>query len=88
MKVKNSEGDFPNPRNGVAVLMTGAGGRIPQEAALLEELDKRGLLKNLVFISGVSSGALNSVVLNGILSGKITWEEYKNILFELKTFFC
>jgi predicted acylesterase/phospholipase RssA len=83
-KVTDSEGDFINPRNGVAVLMTGAGGRIPQEAALLEELDKRGLLKNLVFISGVSSGALNSVALNGILSGKMTWEEYKNILFKLK----
>jgi hypothetical protein len=72
------------PRNGVAVILTGAAARIPQEAALLEELDKRGLLKNLVFISGVSSGALNAVVLNGILSGKMTWEEYKNILFSLK----
>jgi len=64
--------------------MTGAAARIPQEAALLEELDKRGLLKNVVFISGVSSGALNSVVLNGILSGKMTWESYKNILYKLK----
>jgi predicted acylesterase/phospholipase RssA len=53
-------------RNGVAVLLTGAAARIPQEAALLEELDKRGLLEDLVFISGVSSGALNSVMLNGI----------------------
>ena len=73
-----------NSRNGVAVLITGAGGRIPQEAALLEELDNRGLLKNLVFISGVSSGALNSVALNGILSGKMTWDDYRNILFNLK----
>ena len=40
------------PRNGTAIIMTGAAARIPQEAALLEELDKRGLLKDLVFISG------------------------------------
>jgi len=72
------------PRNGVAVIMTGAAARIPQEAALLEELDRRGLLKNLVFISGVSSGALNAVALNGIKSGKMTWTEYKNILYNLK----
>ncbi len=75
---------FPKPRNGVAVIMTGAAARIPQEAALLEELDKRGILKNLVFISGVSSGALNSVMLNGILSGKMSWFDYKNILYNLK----
>jgi predicted acylesterase/phospholipase RssA len=74
----------PGPRNGVAVILTGAAARIPQEAALLEELDERGLLKNVVFISGVSSGALNSVVLNGILSGKMTWDDYKKILYNLK----
>jgi predicted acylesterase/phospholipase RssA len=70
-------------RNGIAIIMTGAAARIPQEAALLEELDKRGLLKNVVFISGVSSGALNSVILNGILSKKMTWDGYKNILSDL-----
>ncbi len=74
-----------NPtRSGTAILMTGAAARIPQEAALLEELYNRGLLKNIVFISGVSSGALNSVALNGILTGKMTFEEYKEILFKLK----
>jgi|WetSurSiteA1Bulk_404760.scaffolds.fasta_scaffold02258_4 hypothetical protein len=73
-----------NPREGVAVIMTGAAARIPQEAALLEELYNRGLLKNLVFISGVSSGALNAVLLNGILTGKITWDDYKNILYNLR----
>jgi len=83
-ETKIQETVFPKPRNGVAVLITGAGARIPQEAALLEELDKRGMLKNLVFISGVSSGALNSVILNGILSKKITWDEYKKILFNLR----
>ena len=71
------------PRSGTAIIMTGAAARIPQEAALLEELYNRGLMKNVVFISGVSSGALNSVALNGILSGKMTWSEYKEILFKL-----
>jgi predicted acylesterase/phospholipase RssA len=71
-------------RSGTAIIMTGAAARIPQEAALLEALYNRGLLKNVVFISGVSSGALNSVALNGILAGKMTWTEYKNILFNLK----
>jgi predicted acylesterase/phospholipase RssA len=75
---------FQKPRKGVAVLITGAGARIPQEAALLEELDKRGFLKDLVFISGVSSGALNSVMLNGILSKRTTWNDYKKILFHLR----
>jgi hypothetical protein len=71
-------------RSGTAVIMTGAAARIPQEAALLEELYNRGLLENVVFISGVSSGALNSVILNGILSGKMTWAQYRSILFNLK----
>jgi predicted acylesterase/phospholipase RssA len=71
-------------RSGTAIIMTGAAARIPQEAALLEQLYHRGLLKDVVFISGVSSGALNSVVLNGILTGRMTWEEYKHILFNLK----
>jgi predicted acylesterase/phospholipase RssA len=71
-------------KEGTAIILTGAAARIPQEAALLEELYNRGLLKNVVFISGVSSGALNAVMLNGILSGKMTWKEYKDILFNLK----
>lgn len=71
-------------RSGSAILLTGAAARIPQEAGLLEELYNRGLLKDVVFISGVSSGALNAVMLNGILSGKMTWDEYKDILFHLK----
>ncbi len=70
-------------RSGTAILITGAAARIPQEAALLEELYNRGLLKNVVFISGVSSGAINSVILNGILTGKMTFKEYKDILFNL-----
>ncbi len=75
---------FVQARSGTAIIMTGAAARIPQEAGLLEELYDRGLLKDVVFISGVSSGALNAVMLNGILSGKITWSEYEKILFGLK----
>ena len=82
-KLKESDLGYKK-RSGTAILMTGAAARIPQEAALLEELYNRGLLKDVVFISGVSSGALNAVMLNGILSGKITWNEYKDILFNLK----
>jgi hypothetical protein len=32
----------------------------------------------------VSSGAINAVVLNGILSGKMTWNDYRKILFGIK----
>lgn len=74
----------PEKRQGVAIIMTGAAARIPQEAALLEELDKRGMLDDIVFISGVSSGALNAVLLNGIIEKKITWKEYRNILYNIK----
>jgi predicted acylesterase/phospholipase RssA len=73
----------PAERSGTAIIMTGAAARIPQEAALLEELYNRGLLENVVFISGVSSGSLNATVLNGILSGRMTWDEYRKILFGL-----
>jgi len=75
---------FPVKRSGTAIILTGAAARIPQEAALLEELYNRGLLKNVVFISGVSSGALNAVALNAILSGKMTWNEYRKILFSIR----
>ena len=50
-----------SPAKGVALVITGAAARIPQEAALLEALDERGLLKDLSFVSGDSSGALNAV---------------------------
>jgi predicted acylesterase/phospholipase RssA len=84
LHVVKKDGSFPE-RRGTAILLTGAAARIPQEAALLEELFNRGLLKDVVFISGVSSGALNAVMLNAILSGKLTWAEYKEILFNLKS---
>jgi predicted acylesterase/phospholipase RssA len=84
-KEKESENQsVVSSRSGTAIIMTGAAARIPQEAALLEELYNRGIMKDVVFISGVSSGALNAVMLNGILSGKLSWDEYKKILFGLK----
>lgn len=73
-----------SPGSGTAIIMTGAAARIPQQVALLEELYHRGLLNDVVFISGVSAGALNAVALNAILTGKLTWDEYKNILFNIR----
>ena len=73
------------PAEGTAILITGAAARIPQEAALLEQLYKTGQLDNVVFIAGASSGALNTVVLNAILSKKISWEQYINWLKDIKT---
>lgn len=69
--------------NGTAIIITGAAAKIAQEAALLQNLYEKGMLKNVVFISGASSGALNAVMLNAILEGKLTWSEYKNILGQL-----
>ena len=68
---------------GTAIVITGAAARIPQEAALLEQLYNTGELKNVTFISGVSSGALNAVMLNAILARKYTWIRYRNLLFSL-----
>jgi predicted acylesterase/phospholipase RssA len=68
---------------GTALVIPGAAARIPQEAALLEELDSTGQLEHVVFISGVSSGALNAVMLNAILTGKYTWNQYRQLLFNL-----
>lgn len=75
-----SEKNFTKEPQGTAIIITGAAARIPQEAALLENLYNKGLLNDVVFISGASSGALNTVMLNGILDDKITWAEYKDIL--------
>jgi predicted acylesterase/phospholipase RssA len=68
---------------GTAIVITGAAARIPQEAALLEQLHATGELKHVVFISGVSSGALNAVILNAILDKKYTWKQYRSLLFSL-----
>jgi len=68
---------------GTAIVITGAAARISQEAALLEQLYNTGELKNVTFISGVSSGALNAVILNAILSRKYTWKRYRNLLYSM-----
>lgn len=71
--------------SGTALVITGAAARIVQEAALLENLQKNGWLTNICFISGTSSGAINTVMLNGILERKFTWERYFSILFNIST---
>lgn len=81
-KVQPLENDAP--AEGTAILITGAAARIPQEAALLERLYDTGQLKNVQFIGGASSGALNAVMLNGILTGKITWKQYESWLSEIR----
>jgi len=68
---------------GTALVITGAAARIPQEAALLEQLYYSGHLNDVTFISGVSSGALNAVILNAILDKKYTWRKYRNLLFSM-----
>jgi predicted acylesterase/phospholipase RssA len=68
---------------GTAIIITGAAARIPQEAALLEQLYVSGELKNVTFISGVSSGALNAVMLNAIMDRKYTWKRYRNLLYSM-----
>jgi predicted acylesterase/phospholipase RssA len=72
-------------RKGTALVITGAAARIAQEAALLEQLQKNGSLRNLCFVSGTSSGALNTVMLNAILDKRFSWQRYRNILFNLKS---
>lgn len=77
--------DSTGPANGTAVIITGAAARITQEMALLEALDNQGRLENVTFISGVSSGAINTVMLNAILddNNDFDWEDYKAILLNL-----
>ena len=72
------------PCGGVALIITGAAARISQEAALIQALDERGLLKDLVFISGDSSGALNAVAYNAMRSGRMSWKRYREILAGLR----
>lgn len=75
--------EIDSPSEGTAVLITGAAARIPQEAALLERLYRTGELNKVEFIGGASSGALNAVMLNGILTHKITWKQYEHWLEEI-----
>lgn len=70
-------------RCGTAIVITGAAARIAQEAALLQQLDTAGWFGNVVFISGTSSGALNTVMLNAIIENKFSWQRFNSILFNL-----
>lgn len=79
---KDRESVFKS-KQGIAIIITGAAAKISQEAALLEHLYNIGMLNDVVFISGASSGSLNATVLNAILNGTYTWKEYKEILSKL-----
>lgn len=83
MAKKNEQPTPQAKEQGTAIVITGAAAKISQEAALLEYLYNKGMLNDVVFISGASSGGLNAVVLNGVLSGKITWKEYRDFLSKL-----
>ncbi|MEW5845476.1 MAG: patatin-like phospholipase family protein [Bacteroidota bacterium] len=82
-----SSREFPEKTKaaeGTAIIITGAAAKIAQEAALLQSLYERGELNNVVFISGASSGALNAVMLNAILTKKLTWKDYREIFADIK----
>ncbi|VAW24884.1 hypothetical protein MNBD_BACTEROID01-2503 [hydrothermal vent metagenome] len=83
-KKKVSPRQQPAALKGTAIVITGAAARIPQEAALLERMYNSGMMDDVVFIAGASSGALNTVILNAILDKKLTWEVYKEMLFTLR----
>ena len=74
----------PTALKGTAIVITGAAARIPQETALLERMYNSGMMEDVVFIAGASSGALNTVILNAILDKKLTWGIYKEMLFTLR----
>lgn len=80
---KFTENQVYKERTGTAVVITGAAARIVQESALLENLHKNGWFGNVCFISGTSSGAVNTVLLNAILENRISWQRYNSILFNL-----
>lgn len=79
-------GDTTGNSGGTAVIITGAAARITQELALLEALDSQGRLSNVTFISGVSSGAINTVMLNAVLddTNDFDWQDYKEIVLNLR----
>ena len=71
--------------SGTALVVTGASARITQQLALIERLDELGRFGNLQFVSGVSSGAINVTMLNGILDPNLdfTFEDYKDVVLNL-----
>ncbi len=72
---------------GNAVVITGASARIAQQIALLERLDNTGRLNlsTLNLITGVSSGGINTIMLNGVLdqTNNFDWEDYKQLVFSI-----
>ncbi|NLR94345.1 patatin-like phospholipase family protein [Flammeovirga agarivorans] len=72
-----------NPE-GTALVVIGAASRISQETALIERLYEEGELDNLQLVAGVSAGALNAVIIDGVKEGRISFKEVRSILFQLK----
>lgn len=72
---------------GTALITTGGAARISQLLALTEALDNLGYLDDLQFMSAVSSGALNSIMLDAVLDEEngFGWSEYKTILLSITT---
>lgn len=72
------------PSTSTALIITGASARLSHLIALTERLDNQGYLNNLEFISGVSSGAANAVMLNAIKDDNgFGWDEAKNATLSL-----
>jgi len=83
-------------QKGTGIVFSGAGGRLGQHAALMESLVKglypEGSSLRPSYLSGVSAGSISAVALSAILetqekniSGGFNFEEYKQILFLLRT---
>jgi len=77
--------ETPGTPSGTALVITGASARINQQLALIERLDEQNRLDDLAFISGVSSGGINAIILNGILDNNnpFGYQEYKDIILNL-----
>jgi len=84
-----------NGSGGIAFTFSGAGGRLSQHLALMENLifglNPAGIKVRPNFISGASSGSISAVALNALLysedSGKnfFTWDDYKELVFNLQS---
>ena len=77
--------EIPGTPSGTALIITGASARINQQLALIERLDEQNRLDDLAFISGVSSGGINAIILNGILdnTNPFGYQAYKDIILNL-----
>ena len=71
-----------NKKN-VAFIISGAAAFIPQEIACIKAIVEATFPNaqekiNPTVISGTSSGSICTVLLNGVLAGKITWDQLEN----------